>query len=128
MPEDEKGEKTRVYTGCDGVMVPIITEAEKVKRRDNIKAKRRRSGKKRKALPPRKHGSDKPWKEFKVAFFYSEGAEHQHVAFTHGNHVTAECFCVAKPIGCSSAKRANAWALSTAPYGFASRWIITSPN
>ena len=44
--EDQTGRKTRVYTGCDGVMVPIITEAEKVKRRDNVKAKRRRSGKK----------------------------------------------------------------------------------
>ena len=26
---DPTGRKTRVYTGCDGVMVPIITEAEK---------------------------------------------------------------------------------------------------
>jgi len=33
VPEGEKGETTRVYTGCDGVMVPIITDAEKVKRR-----------------------------------------------------------------------------------------------
>ena len=32
-------ENMRVYTGCDGVMVlPIITEAEEVKRADNIKA------------------------------------------------------------------------------------------
>ena len=70
-------------------MVPIITEAEKVKRRDKIKAKRRRSGKKCKPLPPRKRGSDLAWKEFKVVFFYSEDAKHQHVAFTHGNHVAA---------------------------------------
>ena len=28
-------------------------------------------------------------KEFKVAFFYSEDAKRQHVAFTHGNHVAA---------------------------------------
>jgi hypothetical protein len=89
VPEDETGQKTRVYTGCDGVMVPIITDAEKVKRRDNIKAKRRRSGKKCKPLPQRKHGSDRAWKEFKVAFFYSEDAKHQHVAFTHGNHIKA---------------------------------------
>jgi hypothetical protein len=80
---------TRVYTGCDGVMVPIITDAEKVKRRDKTKAKRRRCGKKRKPLPPRRHGSDLPWKEFKVVFFYSEDAKYQHVAFTHGNHVAA---------------------------------------
>jgi hypothetical protein len=89
VPEESSLEKTRVYTGCDGVMVPIITDAEKVKRRDKIKAKRRRRGKKCKPLPPRKHGSDLAWKEFKVAFFYSEGGKHQHVAFTHGNHVAA---------------------------------------
>jgi hypothetical protein len=85
--EGETGRKTRIYAGCDGVMVPIITEAEKIKRRDKVKAKRRRSGKKCKPLLPRKRGSDLPWKEFKVAFFYSEDAKHQHVAFTHGNHI-----------------------------------------
>jgi hypothetical protein len=88
VPEDTT-RKTRVYTGCDGVMVPIITEAEKVKRRGTIKAKRRRCGKKCQPLPPRKRGSDLAWKEFKVVFFYSEDAKHQHVAFTHGNHITA---------------------------------------
>jgi hypothetical protein len=70
-------------------MVPIITDAEKIKRRDDVKAKRRRRGKKCNPLPPRKRGSDLPWKEFKVAFFYSEDAKRQHVAFTHGNHVAA---------------------------------------
>jgi len=89
VPNDTTGEKTRVYTGCDGVMVPIITDAEKIKRRDKVKAKRRRRGKKCKPLPPRRRGSDLSWKEFKVAFFYSEEAKRQHVAFTHGNHVAA---------------------------------------
>ncbi len=89
VPDSEKGEKTRVYTGCDGVMVPIITDAEKIKRRDNVKAKRRHRGKKCKPLPPRRRGSDLSWKEFKVAFFYSEDAKRQHVAFTHGNHIAA---------------------------------------
>jgi hypothetical protein len=90
VPKDgETGAKTRIYTGCDGVMLPIITDAEKIKRRDAVKAKRRRRGKKCKPLPPRNRGSDLPWKEFKVAFFYSEGGKHQHVAFTHGNHVAA---------------------------------------
>jgi hypothetical protein len=87
--EDKTGKITRVYTGCDGVMVPIITDAEKVKRRDKVKAKRRRCGKKCKPLPSRKPGSDLSWKEFKVVFFYSEDAKHQHVAFTHGNHLKA---------------------------------------
>ena len=90
LPEEgETGKKTRVYTGCDGVMVPVVTEAEKVKRREKVKAKRRRAGKKRRPLPPRKRGADNAWKEFKVAFFYSEDAKHQHVAFTHGNHINA---------------------------------------
>ena len=89
LPGGENPEKTRVYTGCDGVMVPVVTEAEKVKRREKVKAKRRRRGKKCKPLPPRKRGADRPWKEFKVAFFYSEDAQRQHVAFTHGNHEAA---------------------------------------
>ena len=49
---------TRVYTGCDGVMVPVVTEAEKLKRRETIKTKRRRCGQKRKPLPPRRRGAD----------------------------------------------------------------------
>ena len=86
----ENPEKTtRVYTGCDGVMVPIITEAEKVNRRTAIQAERRRCGKKRKPLPPRKKGADQAWKEFKVVYFYSEDMLHQHVAFTHRNHLAA---------------------------------------
>ncbi len=80
---------TRVYTGCDGVMVPIITDAEKQKRRAAIKAKRRRCGKKRRPLPPRKRGADQAWKEFKVVYFYSEDMRRQHVAFTHRNHEAA---------------------------------------
>ena len=35
LPEEKEGKTTRVYTGCDGVMVPVITESEKVKRRDS---------------------------------------------------------------------------------------------
>lgn len=87
VPAGETAKKTRIYAGCDGVMVPIITDAEKIKRRDKVKAKRRQRGRKCKPLPPRRSGSDLPWKEFKVAFFYSETAKQQHVAFTHGNHV-----------------------------------------
>ncbi|MFZ1136050.1 MAG: hypothetical protein WAN69_13950 [Candidatus Korobacteraceae bacterium] len=89
VPDDTTKEKTRVYMGCDGVMVPVITDVEKVKRRQNIKAKRRRSGKKCKPLPQRKRGCDRAWKEFKVVFFYSENAQQQHVAFTHENHIAA---------------------------------------
>jgi hypothetical protein len=85
--KDESGrERTRVYTGCDGVIVPVVTDAEKETRRVKVKAKRRRCGKKCKPLPKRKRGADRPWKEFKVVYFYNEDMEHQHVAFTHENH------------------------------------------
>ena len=71
-------------------VVPVVTEAEKVKHREKVKAKRTAAGKKRRPLPPRKRpAQDNAWKEFKVAFFYSEDAKHQHVAFTHGNHINA---------------------------------------
>jgi len=88
-PAVSSPKKTRVYTGCDGVMVPIITDAEKVKRRNTILAKRRRSGKKCRPLPPRKQGADGPWKEFKVVYFYSGDMERQHTAFTEGNRTKA---------------------------------------
>ena len=82
-------EVTRVYAGCDGVMVPTITEAEKQKRRQTTLAKRRRCGKKRQPLPPRRRGADRNWKEFKVVYFYSEDMRRQHVAFTANNHEAA---------------------------------------
>ncbi len=84
-----EGGPTRVYTGCDGVMVPVITDAEKQKRRERVKHQRRRCGKKRRPLPPRKRGADQSWKEFKVVYFHSEDLKHQHVAFTHRNHLAA---------------------------------------
>ena len=82
-------DKTRVYTGVDGVMVPIITQAEKLKRRAKVKEKRRKCGQKRRPLPPLRKGADRDWKEFKVVYFYDELMKHQHVAVTHLNHATA---------------------------------------
>ena len=82
-------EQTRVYTGCDGVMVPVITQAEKDKRRVKVKEKRRKCGRKRRPLPPPRKGADRAWKEFKVAYFYDEDLQHQHVAVTHQNHEAA---------------------------------------
>ena len=54
---------TRVYVGCDGVKVPLVTDAEKQKRRRNVKAKRQRRGKKCRPLPRAKPGSDQAYKE-----------------------------------------------------------------
>ena len=81
--------QTRVYAGCDGVMVPVITETEKQKRRQKVKEKRRRSGRKCRPLAPRKRGADQAWKEFKVVYFHSEDMRHQHVAVTPRNHEAA---------------------------------------
>lgn len=81
--------KTRIYTGSDGVMVPVITHAEKQKRRAKIKEKRRKCGQKRRPLPPLRKGADQGWKEFKVVYFYDEELRHQQVAVTHLNHLAA---------------------------------------
>ncbi len=69
---------TRIYTGVDGVMVPLITEAEKVRRRQQVRQRRQRSGRKCRPLPPRKRGADQPFKEFKVIAFYDEHGQHWH--------------------------------------------------
>ena len=81
--------KTRVYSGTDGVMVPIITQVEKVKRRTKVKEKRRTCGKKRRPLRPMKSGADSAWKEFKVLHFYSEDHQRKHVSVTRHNNVVA---------------------------------------
>lgn len=69
---------TRIYTGLDGVMVPLVTEAEKVRRRQKVRQKRQRLGKKCRPLPPRKRGADQSFKEFKVITFYDEQGQHWH--------------------------------------------------
>jgi len=81
--------KTRVYTGSDGVMVPVITQAEKQKRRAKVKEKRRKCGRKRRPLPPVRKGADQAWKEFKIVYYYDEDLRHQQVAVTHLNHEAA---------------------------------------
>jgi hypothetical protein len=80
---------TRVYFGSDGVMVPLVTDAEKRSRRQAIKQKRRRRGKKARPLPPSKRGADQRYKEFKIVAFYDESQEHRLVAGTRGDHEVA---------------------------------------
>lgn len=80
VPGDQR--KTRMYAGVDGVMVPIITDAEKQKRREKVVQKRReaeKAGKRLRQLPPRRKGADQSFKEFKTVTFYDETNEHQHV-------------------------------------------------
>jgi len=81
---------TRVYFGSDGVTVPIVTDAEKETRRQKIKQKRRRRGRKARPLPPRKKGADQRYKEFKIVAFYDdETQEHRLVSGTRGDHEAA---------------------------------------
>lgn len=80
---------TRVYLGCDGVRVPLITDAEKQKRRAKIREKRQRRGRKSKPLPRAKPGADNAYKEFKVGYFYDERKDRRLVGVTAGNHEAA---------------------------------------
>jgi hypothetical protein len=76
---------TRVYLGSDGVMVPLVTDAEKVTRRQKVKQKRQRRGRKARPLPPRKAGADQRYKEFKIVALYDETQDHRLVSGTRGD-------------------------------------------
>ena len=83
-----EGGPTRVMVGSDGVMVPVITETEKQKRRANLakkrvgkKLRRRQRGRRR----PR--GSDQGYKEFKIGTLYDQSRQRQYAFGTSGNHL-----------------------------------------
>ena len=76
-----------MVTGTDGVMVPLVTDQQKRKRRQSEAAKRDRQGRgstRRRGRP--KAGSDGPYKEFKVLSFYDPDKSHCHVVGTAGDH------------------------------------------
>lgn len=87
---------TRIMAGSDGVMVPLITQAEKQKRRKNRRPRRRKRGKaqiaiargRRRRFKKRRRcrGADNPYKEFKIVTFYDQANECQHAAGTAGDH------------------------------------------
>jgi hypothetical protein len=80
---------TRVMTGSDGVMVPVMTEGEKQKRRANLAAKRAgKKSRKRKSKRSgrRVRGADQDYKEFKIGTFYDQSREHQYAFGTAGDH------------------------------------------
>ena len=80
---------SRLYLGCDGVNVPLVTEEEKQKRRSKVREKRRKLGRRCRPLPRAKTGADQSYKEFKVVNFYDENMEHRYVGATSGNHEAA---------------------------------------
>jgi hypothetical protein len=81
--------QTRVYLGSDGVKVPLVTDAEKQARRTQVKAKRRRRGRKCRPLPQAKAGADQSYKEFKIVTLYDDTQEHRLVSVTRGDHEVA---------------------------------------
>ena len=77
--------KTRMYAGIDGVMVPLITDVEKQKRREKVVQKRRaaeQAGKRLPPLPPRRRGADQSFKEFKTITFYDELNKFRHIVLS----------------------------------------------
>jgi hypothetical protein len=80
---------SRVYFGCDGVMVPLITDAEKRLRRQKIKQKRGRRGRRARPLPTARKGADQKYKEFKILAFYDQSQEHRLDSGTRGDHEVA---------------------------------------
>jgi hypothetical protein len=76
-----------IITGADGVMVPTVTEEQKLKRRATESAKRAEQGRRSTARPGRpKRGSDGPYKEFKIFSLYDPDKSHCHVVGTSGDH------------------------------------------
>jgi len=76
-----------MITGADGVMVPMVTEEQKHKRRQTESAKRAEQGRASTAKVGRpKTGSDGAYKEFKVVSFYDPDKSHCHVVGTAGDH------------------------------------------
>lgn len=71
-----------VITGADGVKVPLVTEAEKSKRRKNRRSKPRGRSRRRHI----RRGSDQRYKEFKILAFYDPSHERQYAIGTSGDH------------------------------------------
>jgi hypothetical protein len=74
-----------VISGADGVKVPMITEAEKQKRRGNKRQGRKSSLSKRRR-GRRRQGSDQAYKEFKLVAFYDPSHAHHYAVGTSGDH------------------------------------------
>lgn len=87
---DDEGEtETRVYFGCDGVKIPVITDTEKKQRRAKVIEKRKDLKSKGRSLKPLERmtsGADGPYKEFRLVHFYSEDQEQRWLSVSRGDH------------------------------------------
>jgi hypothetical protein len=76
-----------MITGTDGVMVPMVTQEQKRKRRLTESSKRVQQGRTSTAKAGRPQtGSDGPYKEFKIVSFYDPDKSHCHVVGTAADH------------------------------------------
>lgn len=75
-----------VATGADGVMVPVVTDRQKGKRRETEAKKRREQKRRSTARPGRpRSGSDGPYKEFKIFTMYAPDKAHKYAVGTRGD-------------------------------------------
>jgi len=83
-------ERSRVYTGADGVMVRAVTQTEKDKRRREHVIRRQQRGRTMlgngRALPRPRPGSDQTFKEMKLGVFYDQEKSRVHAFATQGDH------------------------------------------
>jgi len=79
-----------LITGADGVMVPLVTQSQKDRRRETESAQRLAQGRSSTASVGRpKQGSAGPFQEFKLVAFYDPDKTHCHVVGTAGDHAVA---------------------------------------
>jgi hypothetical protein len=75
-----------LVSGADGVFVPVVSEAQKARRRATEAKKRAIEERRSTRQPGRpKRGADGDYKEAKLATFYSQDKKHLHVISTLGN-------------------------------------------
>lgn len=81
-------DKTRMYTGVDGVMAPMVTQDEKDTRRKKQVARRQQRGQtgvgNTKPLPAARPGHDERFREMKIGVFYDQEKAHRHVMAAAG--------------------------------------------
>jgi hypothetical protein len=78
--------RSRVYAGVDGVMIAVVTQVEKDKRRQNHITRRQQRGKANvgniRPLAPPRSGSDEKFNEMKIGVFYDQAKERRHTFAT----------------------------------------------
>ncbi len=76
----------RVYAGIDGVMAPMVTQAEKDKRRRDQTTRRQQWSRQGvgniKPLAPARPGHEERFREMKIGVFYDQSKTHRHVLAT----------------------------------------------